>query len=84
MDMAEEQGQTVWIPTAIGFLLGIFFLLMLDHIIPHLHLNSTKAGRNRSKVKKYYDDGFSSNTSQYSRRYGSGRCVCWSDGSKYR
>lgn len=51
MDMAEEQGQTVWIPTAIGFLLGIFFLLMLDHIIPHLHLKTTKPEGIKAKLK---------------------------------
>ena len=51
MDMAEEQGQTVWIPTAIGFLLGIFFLLMLDHIIAHLHLKTTKPEGIKAKLK---------------------------------
>lgn len=29
-----------WLPAAVGFLLGIGFLLLLDTIIPHLHLNS--------------------------------------------
>lgn len=29
-----------WLPAAIGFLLGVGFLLLLDTIIPHLHLNS--------------------------------------------
>ena len=27
MDMAEEEGQIAWLPAAIGFSLGIFFLL---------------------------------------------------------
>ncbi len=29
-----------WLPAAVGFLLGIAFLLVLDTVIPHLHLNS--------------------------------------------
>ena len=30
IDMAEEQGVIGWIPAAVGFLLGIVFLLVLD------------------------------------------------------
>lgn len=29
-----------WIPAAVGFLLGIGFLLLLDTVIPHMHVNS--------------------------------------------
>ena len=42
IEMAETQGKIAWIPAAIGFLLGIVFLLVLDSVIPHLHLESTK------------------------------------------
>ena len=52
IDMAEEQGRTAWWPAAIGFLLGIAFLLVLDSIIPHLHLNSDKPEGVKSKLKK--------------------------------
>lgn len=52
IDMAEEQGVISWIPAAVGFLLGIFFLLVLDSIIPHLHLNSSKPEGIKSKLKK--------------------------------
>ena len=31
-----------WLPAAVGFLLGIAFLLILDTVIPHLHLNSNE------------------------------------------
>ena len=51
MDMAEEQGQIAWVPTAIGFLLGIVFLLILDHIIPHLHLKTDKPEGIKAKLK---------------------------------
>lgn len=52
IDMAEEQGKVPWIPAAIGFLLGIIFLLILDHLIPHLHLESDKPEGIKSKLKK--------------------------------
>ena len=52
IDMAEEQGVIRWIPATIGFLLGIFFLLILDSIIPHLHLNSNEPEGMKSKLKK--------------------------------
>ena len=42
IDMAEKQNIISWIPAAVGFILGILFLLILDSIIPHLHLDSTK------------------------------------------
>ena len=51
MEMAEEQGQIAWIPAAIGFLLGIVFLLILDSIIPHLHLDTKKPEGIKSKFK---------------------------------
>lgn len=52
IDMAEEQGVVAWIPASIGFLLGVAFLLVLDSIIPHLHLNSEKPEGVRAKLKK--------------------------------
>ncbi len=52
LDMAEEQGKTSWIPATIGFLLGIIFLLVLDSLIPHLHLKSDKPEGIKSKLKK--------------------------------
>ena len=50
--MAEEQGKIAWVPASIGFLLGIVFLLVLDSIIPHLHLNSDSPEGISSKLKK--------------------------------
>ncbi len=52
MDMTESQGKIAWIPAAIGFLLGIVFLLVLDSIIPHLHLDTNKPEGIKSKLKK--------------------------------
>jgi len=52
INMAEEQGQVTWIPAAVGFLLGIVFLLVLDSLIPHLHLNEEKPEGLKSKLNK--------------------------------
>ena len=40
MDQAEHLGWQPAIPCAGGFLLGALFLILLDNIIPHLHLSS--------------------------------------------
>ena len=52
INMAEEQGVIAWAPAASGFLLGIVFLLLLDSLIPHLHLGSEKPEGIKSKLKK--------------------------------
>ena len=52
INMAEEQGITAWAPAASGFLLGIVFLLLLDSLIPHLHLGSDKPEGVKAKIKK--------------------------------
>ena len=52
IDMAEEQSIIKWLPAAIGFLLGMFFLLILDSIIPHLHLKSDEPEGIKTKLKK--------------------------------
>ena len=51
MEMAKEQGQIAWIPASIGFLLGIIFLLILDSLIPHLHLETKKPEGLKAKLK---------------------------------
>ncbi len=38
MDMSEHMGKLAFLPAAVGFLLGIGFLLLLDRAIPHLHM----------------------------------------------
>lgn len=52
IEMSESQGKIAWVPAAIGFLLGITFLLVLDSVIPHLHLKSDKPEGIKSKLKK--------------------------------
>lgn len=40
IEQADSMGKFSFTPAAVGFWLGILFLLFLDHIIPHLHRNS--------------------------------------------
>ncbi len=39
MNMSEGMGKFAFIPAAVGFLMGIFFLLVMDKMIPHMHLD---------------------------------------------
>jgi len=38
IEMAEESSLPAWIPAVVGFLMGGFFLWLVDRIMPHLHL----------------------------------------------
>lgn len=52
IEMAEEQGKIAWIPAAVGFLLGMGFLLLLDTITPHMHLHEDKPEGPASQLRK--------------------------------
>ena len=52
LEMAKTQGKIEWLPATAGFILGIVFLLVLDSLIPHLHLNSDKPEGIKAKLKK--------------------------------
>lgn len=42
LEMGNEAGGITWLPAAVGFVLGILFLLLLDSLIPHLHIGADK------------------------------------------
>ena len=52
LQTTSGMGKLSFIPAAIGFLIGIFFLLILDNIIPHLHIGSSEAEGPKSKLKR--------------------------------
>ena len=52
MDMSQGMEKLAFIPAAVGFLLGIVFLLAMDKLIPHLHLGSDKPEGRASNWKK--------------------------------
>ena len=55
LDPAMEQaamGRWAFLPAFAGFWLGIGFLLVLDHVIPHLHRNASTAEGPKSKLAR--------------------------------
>ena len=52
MEQSEEMGKFAFIPAAAGFWGGILFLLLLDHIIPHLHRYSVSAEGPKSRLQR--------------------------------
>lgn len=52
IEQAEENGQIGWIPAAGGFLLGALFLLLMDKLIPHLHIGEAQAEGPRTSWHK--------------------------------
>lgn len=52
IEMSEEQGKLSWLPATAGFLLGMGFLLLLDSLVPHLHIDSEKPEGVKSGFRK--------------------------------
>ncbi|MEE1352319.1 MAG: ZIP family metal transporter [Acutalibacteraceae bacterium] len=48
----SDRGRFAFLPAFIGFWLGILFLLLLDHIIPHLHQFTDEAEGPKSKLQR--------------------------------
>lgn len=53
MEQSENMGKLSFLPAAGGFLLGIAFLLMIDSLVPHLHMNSDKPEGVKSSLSKH-------------------------------
>ena len=43
MEISEPMGKLAFLPAVIGFWIGTLFLLLLDQIIPHLHMDAEQA-----------------------------------------
>ena len=52
IEMEAESGRWSVMPAAIGFLLGMGFLLLLDDLTPHLHLGANTPEGPRSKLSR--------------------------------
>ncbi|MCD7731220.1 MAG: ZIP family metal transporter [Oscillospiraceae bacterium] len=52
MEQSEHMGKLAFVPAAVGFWLGVMFLLILDRTVPHLHLNSSSAEGMKSSLQK--------------------------------
>ncbi|MBP3272533.1 MAG: ZIP family metal transporter [Ruminococcus sp.] len=45
LEQTEDMGRLGFVPAAVGFIIGMLFLLVLDIVIPHMHLDrSTEEG----------------------------------------
>lgn len=49
---AENLGFVGWIPATVGFMAGGFFLLLVDNLLPHLHVDADKPEGIRSSLKR--------------------------------
>ena len=53
IEMSQNMGGLAFLPAAAGVLVGVFFLLILDRSIPHLHLGAkSPEGPKKEKMKK--------------------------------
>lgn len=52
MEMVEDSGKWSVLPAAVGFLLGMGFLLVLDEVTPHLHIGTDKPEGMRAHLSK--------------------------------
>jgi len=52
IEMEEAKGAWSVMPAAVGFLLGIGFLLLIDELTPHLHLGTSQPEGLRSRLSR--------------------------------
>ena len=52
IEQSADMGKWAFVPAAVGFWIGVLFLLLLDHVIPHLHRNSENAEGPRSRLQR--------------------------------
>lgn len=52
MEMGAEDGWWSVVPAAVGFLMGMGFLLQIDELTPHLHLGTDKPEGPRSRLSR--------------------------------
>ena len=52
IEMCDDLGKWATVPSALGFMLGIGFLLLIDIITPHLHFGTTKPEGPRSRLSR--------------------------------
>ena len=50
IEQSEDMGKLSFLPAFIGFWSGVLFLLLLDRLIPHLHVRSEQAEGPKSKL----------------------------------
>lgn len=52
IEQSVGMGKFAFVPAVVGFYVGMLFLLLLDHVIPHLHQNSSEAEGPKSQMAR--------------------------------
>lgn len=52
IQQSEQMGRFAFVPAVIGFWIGVLFLLLLDTVTPHMHINSETPEGPQSNLKK--------------------------------
>ncbi len=52
IEQSAQWGKLAFLPATVGFWFGVLFLLLLDHVIPHLHRNSAQSEGPKSKLQR--------------------------------
>lgn len=52
LELTESGGRLGFLPTAVGFLIGMLFLLVLDMAVPHMHMEGTEEGAGGTGLKR--------------------------------
>ena len=50
----EKGNFRMWLYPAIGFILGVGFMLLLDYLVPHMHKNNEEEGIKQNKLSKTF------------------------------
>lgn len=50
LEESASMGSLAWVPAVVGFLVGVGFMLLLDMLLPHLHIDSEAPEGVRSKL----------------------------------
>lgn len=51
MNMSAHMDKFAFVPAVVGFVLGILFLLLIDRVVPHMHLDNSPEGPKSSLGK---------------------------------
>ncbi|MFQ6976276.1 MAG: ZIP family metal transporter [Oscillibacter sp.] len=76
IEQSSAMGKLSFLPAFLGFWVGILFLLLLDHVVPHLHAKSGQVEGPKEPTPAHDDDGAGRHTAQHPRGHGRWRGVC--------
>jgi len=52
IEQSESMGRLAFLPAAVGFMVGMLFLLLLDVVTPHMHMDMQEEGPQETGLKK--------------------------------